>query len=175
MSRDIVLETEALTREVSSPEGRLTIVRDVHLAVEARETVAIRERLRQDQARLNEQLAVYRDVVDLVRDPSTRVVTLQGQGPAREAVARVLWNDRTGGHIFVSNLAPAPTGKAYELWTIGEGAPRPAGLVAIPPSGTGSQRIAPVADGSPVKVFAVTLEPAEGTQAPTGPMILASK
>ena len=148
---------------------------EARLGQMARETVAIRERLRQDQARLNEQLALSRDVVDLVRDPATRVVTLQGQGPTPEAVARVLWNDRTGGHIFVANLAPAPAGKAYELWTIGEGPPRPAGLVAVQPSGTGSQRIAPVPDGSAVKVFAITLEPAEGTQAPTGPMILASK
>jgi putative ABC transport system ATP-binding protein len=41
MTRDIVLKTENLTREVSSPEGTLTIVRNVSLAIEARETVAI--------------------------------------------------------------------------------------------------------------------------------------
>jgi putative ABC transport system ATP-binding protein len=41
MTRDIVLETKGLTREVSSPEGTLTIVRDVTLQVQSRETVAI--------------------------------------------------------------------------------------------------------------------------------------
>jgi len=41
MSRDIVLRTEGLMREVSSPEGPLTIVRDVTLQIAARETVAI--------------------------------------------------------------------------------------------------------------------------------------
>jgi putative ABC transport system ATP-binding protein len=41
MSRDIVLRTEKLTREVSSPEGPLTIVRDVNLEVESRASVAI--------------------------------------------------------------------------------------------------------------------------------------
>lgn len=41
MSRDIVLRTEKLSREVSSPEGPLTIVRDVTLSIESRETVAI--------------------------------------------------------------------------------------------------------------------------------------
>jgi putative ABC transport system ATP-binding protein len=41
MSRDIVLQTENLSREVSSPEGRLTIVSDVTMRIEARETVAI--------------------------------------------------------------------------------------------------------------------------------------
>ena len=41
MSRDIVLQTEGLCREVSSPEGTLTIVRDVSFAIAACETVAI--------------------------------------------------------------------------------------------------------------------------------------
>ncbi len=41
MTRDIVLKAENLTREVSSPEGTLTIVRDVSFEIAARETVAI--------------------------------------------------------------------------------------------------------------------------------------
>jgi putative ABC transport system ATP-binding protein len=41
MNRDIVLRAQALTRQVSSPEGTLTIVRDVGLAIERGETVAI--------------------------------------------------------------------------------------------------------------------------------------
>lgn len=36
-----MLRTEKLSREVSSPEGPLTIVRDVTLSIESRETVAI--------------------------------------------------------------------------------------------------------------------------------------
>jgi len=141
----------------------------------AREMAALREHVRQEQTTLNQQLAVYRDIVELLRDPATRVVTLQGTGPAPGALARVVWNDRTGGHIFVSNLTPPPTGKAYELWTIGTGAPRPAGLVAVQPSGEASQRVAAVPAGDPVKVFAITIEPEGGTPAPTGPIILASK
>jgi len=75
----------------------------------------------------------------------------------------------------MTNLKPAPHGKAYELWTIGEGAPRPAGLVPVHASGRGSLRVEPMPGGEPVKVFAVTIEPAAGAPAPTGPMILASK
>jgi anti-sigma-K factor RskA len=137
----------------------------------ARETMVIRERLRQEEARL----ASTRDVVELLGDPTTRVVTLEGQGPAPQARARVVWNDRRGGHLFVSNVPPPPAGKTYELWTIGSGAPRPAGLFGVSPSGAGTLRVEPAAVAEPVKVFAVTLEPAGGTPAPTGPMILASK
>ncbi len=41
MSRDIVLSAEKLTKQVSSPEGPLTIVRDINFSIEARATVAI--------------------------------------------------------------------------------------------------------------------------------------
>ena len=41
MNRDIVLCAERVSRQVSSPEGPLTIVRDVSLEVRARESVAI--------------------------------------------------------------------------------------------------------------------------------------
>jgi putative ABC transport system ATP-binding protein len=41
MNRDIVLQAQQLTRQVSSPEGLLTIVREVSFAIHARESVAI--------------------------------------------------------------------------------------------------------------------------------------
>ena len=41
MTRDMVLKAERATRQVSSPDGLLTIVRDVNLEIGARESVAI--------------------------------------------------------------------------------------------------------------------------------------
>src|SRR5277367_944058 len=41
MTRDIVLSAENLTKQVSSPEGPLTIVRDINFSIESRATVAI--------------------------------------------------------------------------------------------------------------------------------------
>ncbi|MBS0387425.1 MAG: ATP-binding cassette domain-containing protein [Proteobacteria bacterium] len=41
MTRDIVLKAEQVTRQVNSPDGLLTIVRDVNLEIRARESVAI--------------------------------------------------------------------------------------------------------------------------------------
>jgi len=41
MTRDIVLKAEQVTRQVSSPDGLLTIVRNVNLEIGARESVAI--------------------------------------------------------------------------------------------------------------------------------------
>ncbi|HYY06770.1 MAG TPA: anti-sigma factor [Candidatus Limnocylindria bacterium] len=140
----------------------------------ARELAATRERLQREVAALNDQLAVYRSAADLLRDPATQVVTLRGLGPGPRATGRVIWHQAAGGQLLVANLPPAPPGKAYELWTIGEGAPRPAGVFRVDAAGRATHRVEPVEGGKPVKVFAVTLEPEHGVPAPTGPMVLAS-
>jgi len=135
---------------------------EARLGQMAREVSAAREQLRREAAAL-----------ELLRDPATRVVALRGAGPQPEAAGRVIWHDRAGGELFVANLSPAPRGKAYELWTIAGGRPRPAALFEVDASGKGSARIEPTGGG--VDVFAVTLEPERGVPAPTGPIVLASK
>jgi len=89
------------------------------------------------------------------------------------AIARVIWNDKAGGHLLVANLPPAPEGKAYELWALGGAQPRPAGLFQVDASGRAVHKVEPA--GESAKSFAVTLEPATGVPAPTGPIVMASR
>ena len=140
----------------------------------ARETNALRERLRAQETALRTELTAANRVVELLRDPATRVLTLRGAGPAPEAAGRLVWNAAAGGHLYVVSLVPLPADKTYELWTISGGTPRPAGLLAVDAKGTGSVRVEPVPEGPPVDVFAVTIEPAGGVPSPTGPIVLAS-
>ena len=147
---------------------------EARLGQMAHELAETRERLQRDVAALNDPLATYRSAVDLLRDPTTQVVTLRGVGPSSGAMGRLIWHPAAGGHLFVANLPQAPPGKAYELWTIGEGAPRPAGVFRVDAAGQATHRVEPVEGGKPVNVFAVTLEPEGGVPAPTGPMVLAS-
>jgi len=144
------------------------------LGIVARETAQMREQIRREQALLREEVATARAVADLLRDPATRVVTLDALPAAPAASGRVVWHEQAGGRLYVSGLPPAPAGKTYELWTIAGPAPRPAGTFDVDAAGRASRPVAP-AEGGPVKVFAVTLEPAGGVPAPTGPMVLASK
>jgi anti-sigma-K factor RskA len=147
---------------------------EARLGVMAREMSAVRARLQRDEAALREEVARYQAAVDLLRDPETRVVTLHGTGPSPAATGRILWNPARGGQLFVANLPPAPAGKAYELWTIAE-APRPAGVFQVDAAGRATHPVEAAPAGTTVKVFAVTLEPAGGVPAPTGPIVLASK
>lgn len=119
---------------------------------------------------------VYTAVVNLLRDPTTRDYPLYGTGPTPVARGRFLWNESGEGHIFVSNLPPAPEGKMYAVWTIAQAsAPRYAGTITTDSSGQGGLHINFSKSDKAVETFAVTLEPVGTTTAPTGPMVLVSK
>jgi hypothetical protein len=67
--------------------------------------------------------SLYSAVIDLLRDPDTRDVALYGVGPTPGALGRFLWNKSGEGHLFVTNLPSAPTGKMYAVWTIASQSP----------------------------------------------------
>jgi hypothetical protein len=144
---------------------------EARLGAMARETALVRERLAKQEEAMRTQVRAYAAVIELLRDPATQVVAMRGAGPTPGALGRVVWNEAAGGHVFVANLPAPPSGKSYAVWTIAGGAPRPAGTFGTDASGKGAHPIAPAGK---VDGFAVTLEPAAGVPAPTGPIVLAS-
>lgn len=148
---------------------------EARLGEMAREQVRVKEALARNETILREQAALYRGAVELLRDPASRVVELRGQATTPTAVARVVWQDASGGLLFAANLPPAPAGKAYELWTIAGAAPRAAGIFTPDATGGATVAVPATPPGPPVKIFAVTLEPEGGVEAPTGPVVLTSK
>lgn len=139
----------------------------------ARETSALRERLHREETVLAQRAAAAEGVVELLRDTRTRIITLSGRGPGANARGRVIWNDRSGGYVFVSNLPPAPAGRTYTLWLITESRPTPSGALQVDAEGRATHRLA--AGDSRVEAFAVTLEPAGEARVPTGPTLLSSQ
>jgi anti-sigma-K factor RskA len=123
---------------------------------------------------LQKQIAEERSVRELIAHGESRVATLAGLPAAPQARARMVWNPASREAVLLAEgLAPAPAGKAYEVWVIAGAQPVPAGTFQVDASGRAVFRLPPVADVARVKTFAVTLEPASGTPAPTGPMVLA--
>ena len=130
--------------------------------------------LAREAAALSETLAHEQQVITLLRDPSTAIVTLTGLEPAPAARARMLWNTPAGGLLVVAGLPPAPEGKAYQLWAIvGKEPPVSVGVFGVDARGTGSLRVLALVGVGKVDVFAVTLETAGGRPAPSGAMYLA--
>jgi anti-sigma-K factor RskA len=167
------LATAAAVVGVSAFVGGLVASRyEARIGFMARETARVRADLQRQEASLRDRLAVAQGMIDLLRDPATRVVALSGTGPSPGAVGRLVWHTENGGYLVVDNVPAPPAGKAYELWTITAGQPRPAGVFTVDASGRATHPVAPTR--SPVEVFAVTLEPEGGVPAPTGPIVLAS-
>jgi anti-sigma-K factor RskA len=110
----------------------------------------------------------------LVGHPQALFVSLGPLPAAPKAHARVFFNRSSREAVLIATgLDPAPAGKAYAVWVIGKAAPVPAGLFQADASGRALLKLPPVPEAEAVKTFAVTLEPAGGVPAPTGPMVLA--
>jgi len=134
------------------------------------------EALAREAAALRAELSRQQQLIAMLREPTTEIVALSGLEPARAARARMVWNAPLGGLLVAAGLPPVPAGKTYQLWAIaGKNPPVPAGVFTVDAGGSASLRVPPLAGMGKVDVFAVTLEPAGGLPAPSGPMYLAGK
>ncbi|MGH9942169.1 MAG: anti-sigma factor domain-containing protein, partial [Pyrinomonadaceae bacterium] len=74
--------------------------------------------------------------------------------------------------LVAANLPPTPAGKAYQIWYIAGAAPQPGGLFKTDATGRGELRETVPLEGRQAALFAVTLEPQDGSPAPTSAIIL---
>jgi len=129
------------------------------------------KQLQQLQAQLSEDAAALQAMGQVAGAPDSAEITLLQQAGGPPGQAHVLYNARMGLGVYSGQIAPAPSGKSYQLWLVpSSGAPVSAGLVdANQQNGAVVVRLAP---GLEPKAFAVTLEPYGGRPQPTGPMVL---
>ena len=74
-------------------------------------------------------------------------------------------------NIFFHNLPELPPEQRYQLWLIESGQP-PHPSVLFPPSGMVTEVVAPITiDAGNIATLAATIEPAQGSPQPTGPMV----
>ena len=120
---------------------------------------------------LEEQIANDRNQLAIFAN-AERAVALAGTPDAPQA-SGVFYTGPESGLLVLRGLPPLPAEQTYELWLIpGEGAPVPAGLVQV---GDGETHTFPIAlAGQPTDFAAVglSIEPAGGSPAPTGPIVL---
>jgi anti-sigma-K factor RskA len=129
--------------------------------------------LRQDleTARVRGRIA-QRVTYVLAASDVTRV-DLAGQAPAPSALGRAFWSP-SKGLIFAAELPTAPEDRVYQLWVVKDTGPVSAGLLTSEPPGALTLVTEPI-DARGAQALAVTLEPAGGVPAPTGPMYLVGK
>jgi anti-sigma-K factor RskA len=112
--------------------------------------------------------AVSHDVAAVLTAPDLAVLS----GRVRTGgTATVMMSHRDRMLVFAAaGLRPLPGSQCYELWLMGPGADRPAGLLPMPKHGmTGPVVAAGLQNGDRL---GLTVEPAHGSRRPTSPMIL---
>jgi hypothetical protein len=139
----------------------------------------LRAQMDQVQAELeqkNKDLAEAKAVRDLLRAPDAWPLTLvKQQAPPQPQIKTVYSRQQGSLLLMASNLPRLPEDKIYELWLLpaDNGAPMPAGWFKPDSKGNGMMFHSMQSPGIGAKGFALTIEPASGSQTPTMPIVMA--
>jgi anti-sigma-K factor RskA len=122
-----------------------------------------------------ERLARSNEFVQLVNTPGAKVRELRGTDPGQSAIVKLAY-DRSGHAILMASKLPSvPQGKAYQLWFIVGNKPPIPGKTFVPDSGgTAVLKAEMPKEAVDANVFAITVEPAGGSSAPTSAIHLRS-
>jgi hypothetical protein len=105
--------------------------------------------------------------------PDVARIDLAGQPDAPQASGRAYWSRARGMVFSAAALPPPPSGRTYQVWVVTSApAPISAGLIEPDSGGRVSAVFATPPDIPQPLAVAVTLEPAGGVPAPTGPKVL---
>ncbi|HEX8398220.1 MAG TPA: anti-sigma factor [Pyrinomonadaceae bacterium] len=144
------------------------------------EIAGLNQKLVEAEQNLNKtsgELAQIRAERELLASPQTIVAALGGTENSPQARARLVFDKQTGkAFLYVEGLPDAPDGKAYQIWWISDPTkPAPGGTFKTHDNGKGELRDQIPSKDLNAGVFAVTLEPEGGSDAPTSKPYLISK
>lgn len=131
-------------------------------------------KLEQRQSEREAQLRQAQDLINTLTSPESKRITLAPVKAQPQPQGKAYYLSGSGHLIFLANnLAPVPANKVYELWLIpSKGSPLPAGLFQPDSRGTATIVNPPLPAGVEAKAFAITIEPAGGSPAPTSEPIM---
>jgi anti-sigma-K factor RskA len=151
-------------------EKQLLLQQEMTANLERDMKVARSERLELER-RMSEMARVY----NTIEEPVMYTLALAGQGAFKNAVAKAfIQHGRVV--LYAHNLPPVPDGRVYQMWVIVEKqAPLSAGVLSVDAQGEAKYDSGPLPGLEGAVKVAVTLEPAGGVPAPTGPFVLAEE
>jgi len=138
------------------------------LDASVRQLADAREKDRQQQQQIEKQ----NQLLGIVNDPEVRFTRLSTTG-APEPGIDVLWQPKQKrGLLYARGLPKVEPNKSYELWLIAGATPVPAVVFNTDAAGNAVVEINEIPDASTPQKFAITVEPAGGSKAPTTKPIL---
>lgn len=120
---------------------------------------------------MRRDLEESREFVQLVTSPGVIVTELKATDAGGGATAKIAYDQSGRAMLLASKLPKIPAGKAYQLWFIVGDKPVP-GKTFTPDNNGQSVLKEHVPVGVVSPSFAITVEPAGGSTAPTSPIYL---
>ncbi len=142
-----------------------------------RENVTLQRRLASLQASSagqQQQLQQAKELIATLNAPDADHYVLVASKTPPQPQGRAIYVASSGTVVFLaSNMPELPPEKIYELWLIpAAGAPIPAGLFRPDAQGSAAIVKPPLPTGIEAKTFAITVEPKQGSAAPTSQPIM---
>lgn len=120
-------------------------------------------------------LALWQRVQQMQDAAPFRTVSLAGTENAKEATGVIIISeDGAHGALIVQELPELSEEQAYQLWLIDDGERTDGGVFSVSDDGYKSRYVSSPQPLSDYDAFGVTIEPAGGSQGPTGPQVLGS-
>jgi anti-sigma-K factor RskA len=138
----------------------------------------MRAQMDQMQAELeqkNKELADAKMVRDLLHAPDAKQMVLVTKKTPAQPQMKMIYSPQKGSLLLMASNTPAlPEDKIYELWLLPADGSAPMAAGWFKPDGKGNGMIFHKLKtaGIDAKGFAVTVEPAGGSQTPTSPIVM---
>lgn len=157
--------------------GALAVILLVALIVQWRNTRVLETRNQQllhELDRERAESAQARAIAELMKDPGAMRITLMSTNSHPQPMAHVICTPQNGRVLLMAHdLEPLGPGKMYELWLLPmSGKPVPAGMFNSDAKWAAEMYHTGLPEYVEAKGFAITIEPAEGSAAPTSAPVL---
>jgi anti-sigma-K factor RskA len=132
--------------------------------------------LRQQLTATQAQVAHQKDLIAMLQQPQTRLVSLKGMDTMVQSSGNAVITPGQAGTVLVLQDLPAlPPGKSYQLWAIADGRKIACGNFTSNPQGRVVIKL-PIAATTADQLtgLAVTIETSPTPAAPSGPMVMTS-
>jgi anti-sigma-K factor RskA len=132
------------------------------------------EQLLADLEQKNKDLAEAKMVRDLLHASDAWPLTLVSKHAPPQPQIKTVYSKQQGSLLLMaSNLNPLPENKIYQLWLLPADGTAPMSAGWFKPDGKGNgMMFHKMTAGIPAKGFAITIEPAGGSQTPTMPIVM---
>jgi anti-sigma-K factor RskA len=132
--------------------------------------------LRQELATTQAHIAYQKDLIAMLQQPQTRLVSLKGMDNMSQSSGNAVITPGQAGTVLVLQDLPAPPpGKSYQLWAIADGKKIACGNFTSNSQGRVVIKL-PIASTTANQLtgLAITVEASPTPLAPTGPMVMTS-